>query len=1128
MQALPTGGAMAAIGATEDVVRPLLDGVDVAAVNGPSQVVVSGPEAAVAAVVTEFEGRGVRVRRLRVSHAFHSSLVEPMLAEFAAVAERVSYAEPAIGVVSGVTGRLATSELTDPAYWVRQVREAVRFGDVVETLRGEGVGMFVEAGPDGALTAMAGDTVGEDDAALVALLRRDRDEEHTAVSALGRIHTRGHEVDWGAFFAGRGGHRVDLPTYAFQHQRYWLDAPASSGDASELGQEPANHPLLSAAVALPDSDGVLLTGRLSLRSHPWLADHVVAGTVLLPGTAFVEMAIRAGDEIGAGHLEELVLEAPLVLGERDAVQVQVVAEQADEHGRRRVIIRSRAGQTGEPWTRHGEGVLAPAPATPSFDLTQWPPSGAEPIDITGLYDDMAQTGLSYGPVFQGVRAAWRRGGEVFAEVALPEDTSADGFGLHPALLDAALHGLGMGRVATEPTLPFAWSGVVLHAVGATGLRVRLEETADNTASLHLADPTGRPVASVGSLVLRALPAEQLSGPSLHDSLFEVEWASVPALAEVGSYAVVGTDGLGLDGPVHADLAAIASAGSVPDLVLLPCGTETSGDVPGGVRAVLYRVLETVRAWLDEPRFEASKLVVVTRGAVTVGGDRVDLTQAPVWGLVRAAQEENPGRFVLVDIDDHPASAATLPRAGRHDEPELMVRAGEATVSRLARTPRSANTDQKPAFEPGGTVLVTGATGALGRLVARHLVTEHGVRRLMLLSRRGGAGELVDELAELGATVDSIACDTADRKALAEALAGVPAAHPLTAVVHAAGVLDDGLVSSLTTERVDGVLRPKVDAAWNLHELTAELDLSAFVLFSSAAGVYSPSGQANYAAANVFLDALATHRHGLGLPAISLAWGAWGGADGMAGKLAEADQQRMARSGLRPLTADEGLALFDTALGLTRPVVLPMGLDLRGLRSQARSVPIPALLQALIRVPNRRASEAAETKPLSERLAGLPQRERDGVLMKSVQIHVAAVIGHSGADAIEPERSFTELGLDSLASLELRNRLGALTGLRLPATLIFDYPNTLSLCRYLMAELMPDLAPPSIEEELDKFEELLGSSVTDEREKGRIALRLRALAAKWTDGAKDEPDGSELNAATAEEMFEILDNELEGL
>ena len=755
------------------------------------------------------------------------------------MAESVSYAEPTLSVVSGVTGRLAgPGELTDPA--TGSVRFGTRSGSVMwcRPCAVRVCGLFVEAGPDGALTAMAADSAGED-VALVALLRRDRDEEHTAVSALGRIHARGHAVDWAAFFDGRGGRRVDLPTYAFEHRRYWLDAGSDAGDAAGLGLVPLDHGLLGAAVRRPDSDGLLLTGRLSLRSHPWLADHVVGGVVLLPGTAFVEMAIRAGDEVGAGLLEELVLEVPLVLAEQDAVQVQVVVDQADERGRREVSVHS-SPNTDSPWTLHARGVLAPTSVAPSFDLVQWPPAEAEAVDLDGFYAELSGAGLEYGPVFQGVRAVWRRGGEVFAEVALPEGVSAEGFGLHPALLDAALHGLSLARDAgAEPVLPFAWSEVALHAVGATGLRVRLELTAENTVSLRIADATGRPVASAGPLVLRELPAGQLSGPALHDSLFGLDWApvTVPVPAEAETWAVIGNDGLGLDGSAYPDLAAVAEAGSAPALVLLPCWVDaaTSGSPPSDARTVLFRVLTTVQEWLDDSRFEASKLVVVTRGAVAIGEDRVDVTQAPVWGLLRTAELENPGRFVLVDVDVAEACGGLVVAGAHLGEPEFAVRAGVVRVPRLVRRSGSA----PRVLDSAGTVLVTGASGALGGLTARHLVIERGVRNLLLVSRRGveasGMAELVAELEESGASVRVAACDVADRDALAEVIGSIDADRPLVGVVHTAGVLDDGVIGALTPDRMDVVLRPKVDAAWNLHELTRELDLSAFVLFSSVSG-----------------------------------------------------------------------------------------------------------------------------------------------------------------------------------------------------------------------------------------------------------------------------------------------------
>ncbi|MDL4817269.1 type I polyketide synthase [Actinomadura opuntiae] len=1065
MQALPAGGAMGAIAASEDDVRvELKDGVDIAAVNGPSQTVVSGDEAAVTAVMAVFEERGVRTRRLRVSHAFHSHLMEPMLAQFAEVAESLSYADPRIKVVSAVTGRLAgPGELSDPGHWVRQVREAVRFGDAVQSLRTEGVGTFVEAGPDAALTAMAAESADED-AALIALLRRDRDEEHTAVTALSRIHTRGHQVDWTNFFAGRGARRVDLPTYAFQRQRFWLEASSSSGDASELGQEPANHPLLGAAVSLPDSDGVLLTGRLSPRSHPWLADHVVNGVVVLPGTAFVEMAVRAGDQVDAGRLEELVLQAPLVLPERDAVQVQVVVHQPDERGRRQVAIHSRAGtgRSEEPWIKHAEGVLAASAsastATPLFDASVWPPAAAEPVAVAELYEELSGTGLTYGPLFQGLRAAWRRGNEVFAEVQLPEEASAEGFGLHPALLDAALHALAAGRPdADGPVLPFAWSGVELHATGATGLRVRLEEVGEDAIALQLADVTGQPVASVESLVLRAQPVEQLSEPGLHGSLFEVEWVPASGPEEVsGSYAVMGGD-IGLGGPVYADLDAVAAAGPIPELVLLPCRPEvkTPGGVPGDVRETAGRVLRVVQAWLGEPRFEESRLVVVTQGAAAVDARRIDLTGAPVWGLVRSAVAENPGRFVLADVDEVADCGESVVAGAALGESEFAVRDGELRVPRLRRMEQGVSVPLS--LDGGGTVLVTGASGALGSLVARHLVAECGVRDVLLVSRRGeqavGMGELVVELESLGATARVVACDVADRDALAGVVGSV---ERLVGVVHAAGVVDDGLIGGLSGERLDVVMRPKVDAAWNLHELTRDRDLSLFVVFSSVAGVMGSAGQGNYAAANAFLDALAVYRRGLGLPAVSLAWGLWERASALTAGLDVADRERMARGGVLGLSDEAGLALFDAAVAAGRAVVVPARLDVARLRENGD---IPGLLRTLTGGPGRRVAGNTTSAitdrrdRLATRLANLPDAEAAAEVVELVRRTLAIALGHTGSEAVDVQRSFREAGVDSLIALDLRNRLAQETGLRLPATLVFDYPSPAELADFLRTELL---------------------------------------------------------------------------
>ncbi|TVL91775.1 3-ketoacyl-ACP reductase [Streptomyces sp. SAJ15] len=1167
MQELPAGGAMIALQATEDEVLPLLtERVGIAALNGPRSVVVAGDEDGALAIASDFEARGRKTKRLTVSHAFHSPLMEPMLADFRKLAEGLTFHAPKIPIVSNLTGAVVTAdEIRLPEFWVRHVREAVRFLDGVRALHAAGVTTFLELGPDGVLSAMAEecltDAADAADTAFAPALRTGRPEARTLATALALAHVRGVAPDWAAFYAGTGATRTALPTYPFQRQRYWLDVGISAEDVASAGLETTDHPLLGAAVELPDTGGFVFTGRLSLRSHPWLADHAVMDTVLLPGTAFVELALRAGEEAGCDTVEELTLQAPLVLPEQGAVQLRLELAAADEAGRRGVSLHSRReeAEADEPWTRHATGFLAPgaaAPVEPFPDV--WPPAGATALDTADFYPGAAAAGLGYGPVFQGLTAAWRSGDELFAEVRLPQgfETQAGGFGLHPALLDAALHALGLDGSGEGARLPFAWTGARLHAAGAAGLRVRLRP-ADGGVALHLADATGTAVASIDQLVLRPVSAEQLNAARTahHESLFRPEWTALPLPAEqtgevpLGQrWAALGDEPFALAGRTldgYADLTALAAAdGAVPDVVFVPLDAAGTGPrLPETARAAARAALELVRAWVTEPRFEDARLVFVTRGAVAAGAgeELADPAHATVWGLVRTAQSEHPGRFVLLDTDATDASRRALPAALDADEPQLALRSGTAHAFRLARVPAQ-DTGVAPEFDPAGTVLLTGASGTLGALFARHLVAERGVRHLLLASRRGerapGAAELATELAALGAEVTWAACDAADREALERLLGAIPAEHPLTAVVHTAGVLDDGVIGSLTGERLDAVLRPKVDAAWNLHELTEGLELSAFVLFSSAAGVFGSAGQGNYAAANTFLDALARHRAARGLPATSLAWGLWAAAGGMAGSLDESDVTRMQRGGYAALPQDEGLALFDLAGTLAEPVLVPIRLDTGALRAQAAAGMLPTLLRGLVRTPARRAAETpaaggapAATGSLTERLAGLSEAERDRELLDLVRTQVAAVLGYAGPDDVDAGRGFLDLGFDSLTAVDLRNRLGAAAGLRLPVTLIFDYPTPTALAGYLREELVvdgADSALPSVHAELDKLEAILSGVGPDDVERPGIAARLRDLLSKWneTQGATDgAAEDREIASATADEIFDLLDDEL---
>ncbi|WP_041996946.1 type I polyketide synthase, partial [Streptomyces sp. AcH 505] len=1067
MQALPSGGAMLAVAAPETDILPLLEGreneVSMAAVNGPAAVVISGAESAVEEIGQVLAGREIRTRRLRVSHAFHSPLMDPMLAEFRQVAESLTYAEPAIPVISNVTGQLAEEgQLSTPDYWVRHVREAVRFADGVTAARATGARLFVEVGPDGVLTGLAQQTLdGDENTAFVPAVRKDRDETRAVVEALATLHTRGVRVDWATYFARTPLRHLELPTYAFQHQHYWLKSAITTGDVTTAGQNAIDHPLLTAAVPSPDGDHLTLTGRLALSTHPWLADHNVLGNVLLPGTGLLELAVRAGQEAGCTVLEELTLQAPLMVPAVGGLQIQVVVGGADASGGRPVAIHSREeSDAAGPWTQHAEGVLTSAVPQSAADLEQWPPAGATVVDVTGAYDSLLDRGYEYGPVFQGLKAVWRRQGDVFAEVELPDQAFADAarFGLHPALLDAAMHSLlldgGDDRNGDARTvLPFSWAGVSLHAAGATAVRVHISESQGNSVAMTIADTTGVPVLSVGSLATRPVSADQLAAAKGRtDTLFRMDWAVLQSADAVTAHDLA---------DLETAKAAVGAGEATPEAALYVVeSVDAESGVPAALRRATYGVLAAVQEWLVDERFASSRLVVVTCGAVAVdaAGD-ADPVQAAVWGLVRAAEAENPGRFVLVDADvdgSEESQRQLLSAVVASGELEAAVRGGEVRVPRLSRAVVSGERDV--VFTSEETVLVTGGTGGLGAMVARHLVVEHRVRHLVLASRRGadapGAGELIAELAEYGTEVAVVACDVTDREALAGLVGGISADHPLAAVVHAAGVGDNGLVGSLTPERLDGVFGPKADAAWHLHELTRELDLKAFVLFSSAGGLVLAAGQGNYAAANVFLDALAQHRRAHGLAATSLAYGLWQAPTGMAQFLTDADLERMRRQGLPALSVDEGLAAFDTGLRADTATLVPIRVDAGALR--ARGDAVPTLLRGLVRGRVRQAARAGTARggssALAQRLLGLDAAERTRLVKDLVREKAASVLGHGSLDEVPGDRAFRDLGFDSLTAVELRNELNAASGLRLPATLVFDYPTSHAVAEHIAAEL----------------------------------------------------------------------------
>ncbi|WP_151775829.1 type I polyketide synthase, partial [Streptomyces abyssomicinicus] len=1111
--------------------------LSVAAVNGPSSTVVSGDADALAELVEGFRGEGVRARLIAVDYASHSAQVEGIREELLGLLEGLEPRSSKVAFYSTVEAAPIDTAVLDASYWYRNLRGTVRLEETVRVLAADGYRTFVESSPHPVLTMGIQETLDETtsspeperaeaaatgapdpeqlpaDAGFVVVgsLRRDEGGWARLLTGAATLHTAGVPVDWTPTTGVAGPARtVDLPTYPFQRQRYWLDTPAATGDVTGAGLGAVDHPLLNALVPLADGDGLLFTGRLSLRTHPWLADHAVFGTVLLPGTAFVELALRAADEVEYGQVHDLTLEAPLVIPEQGDVLLQMAVDAPDDTGRRALRVYARrlppdagAATEDDGWARHATAWLVPAEADEPADsadpgdaLATWPPD-ATPVDLSTRYEQLAAQGYEYGPAFQGLTALWRRGDEVFAEVRLADDQQgqAEHFGIHPALLDAALHAVvlrptspaGDAADGEGPRLPFAWDGVRLLASGARTLRVAFTPLGNDTVRLVAADPTGTPVTVIESLALRSVTAQQLAAAARADEprlpLHHVDWLPVPTPATGG--APHGADvRASLDDLLHApDAHTGEGATALPENVLL-YATGATGPGPAGpdrdpraTSSALRHALHGVQSWLADPRTEGSRLVVVSRHAVAArpGEDVADLAGAAVWGLLRTAMSENPGRFALLDVDTTDLTVTADVLTALEREPQLALREGVLYAPRVARAVGADSGSDGGDDGDGdgdtrtgglgsgeGTVLVTGGTGTLGSLVARHAVRVHGVRHLVLTSRRGAAAEgaagLRDELLAAGAeSVRVEACDVADREALAALLASIPVERALTAVVHTAGVLDDGTIDSLTPERVDTVLRPKADAAWNLHELTRDVDLTAFVLFSSVVATIGYAGQANYAAANAYLDGLAAHRRAHGLPATSLAWGLWADASGMTGHLADSDLARMARAGVAPLPGEEGLALLDAALRRDDALLLPARLDLTSLRTQAATDGVPPVFRALVRTPARRAAQAGDAggaagRSWTERMAALPEQERDQAVLDLVRHQVATVLGHADADGIAVNRAFKLLGFDSLTAVELRNRLTAATGVRLPATVVFDHPSPAALADHLRGQV----------------------------------------------------------------------------
>jgi acyl carrier protein len=1146
---LTGSGGMVAVslptGEVEQRLAPWADRLWLAVHSGPTSVVVAGDVDA----LDEFTaacGEDVQTRRIDVDYASHTPHIENLREELSTVLGGVAPVATDVGFCSSLAGSFISTTQLSTEYWYENLRNPVRFDQAVGAFAGYGTPLFIEVSPHPVLGGDVEDTLHANKIAggVCSTLRRNAGDWPRFLTAAAQAYVLGAPVDWAAVLGPAPARQVDLPTYAFDRRRYWLDGATGGNLAAGADVSASRHPLLTAVVPLADGR-FLLTGQLSRDAAPWSADHAVAGTVLFPGSGLVDLAMEAATVAGCDRVEELTLESALVLPESGTVDVQLAVAEPDADQHRAITIFTRSVGRDE-WVRCASGVVAPSGMVGGACewAEVWPPAGSAAVDVEGGYQSLLDAGYEYGPSFRGVSAVWRRGeDEYFAEIVAPDGLDVDGFAVHPAVLDAAFHPLMLAGGADQLRLPFVFGGVTVWASGASLLQVRLVTSGEDVL-VEAADAAGRPVLRIDSLRVREMSAQALmsaageAGPMTYG----LDWVEVttPAGADASRWRYLGEPVPGLAGFADlAELAAAIDAGEpTPDYLVSSCAGDAQG-VPAAVRELSGRALDLVQSWLADDRFAACRLVFATRGVFDTPAPGVaGVAGGSVWGLVRSAQSEHPGRFLLADVPDGFRDWALLAPAAGADESQLLVRDGTVLVPRLSRRVAQADRAELAAIEQSeidgsGTVLVTGGTGGLGALVAERLVARHGVRHLMLTSRRGGrapgVATLVSHLEGLGASVSVAACDVSDRAAVASLLDRIPADRPLVGVVHAAGVLDDAMVEGLSAQRMDVVLRPKVDAAWHLHELTGGLPLSMFVVFSSLAGVLGNPGQGNYAAANAVLDGLAGYRRAHGLPALSVAWGLWDTDTGMTGGLTAAEVARLARSGVAPLTVEQGLDLFDAALGSPDPVVVAANWDSAGLRARAQGGALPPVLRSMVRGQRRVAATAASRggpAGLVARLAAMAEQDAQQTLTDLVRTHVAAVLAHPSMDAVDVDRAFSELGFDSLTAVELRNRLDGVTGLRLPATVAFDHPTVTMLAEHLYHSLAP--AAPSPEDTLRASLEQVQRMLPDDDEDARTKIIAILQSTLTRLGAA--PNGSsgvqeKISSASDDEIFAFIDNQL---
>ncbi len=1123
MQELPERGAMLAVFAEQARVVPSLAAhprVSVAAINGPRNTVISGDETSIEAIARELAAAGIESRRLNVSHAFHSPLMQPMVAQFERAAGRVQFQKPRIALISNLDGVEADEAITQPGYWSRHVLQPVRFADGVRTLVRRGVRLFLEIGPKPSLSNLARDVVAAEDAVWLETLHPRRSDWVGLLRSLAELYVRGAKVDWECFDAGYSRRRTSLPTYPFERQRHWLDVPAPW---NRQGRRAMAHPLLGArweSAALREGTTVF-SSELTAGALPFLTDHRVYGKAVVPAAAFVEMVAAAAAQVlglEAMRLEDLSLLQPLVLPEQQTRVVQTILENQGEAGVTCTVV-SRSEERSEdgggarsPWSTHLTcRVSALSAIPPSAEREEWRQSCPTPVSIEELSAVFGQHGLDYGPSLR-VLSSLHRGPHAALSFSQVEDRSGS-YRVHPALFDGCLRtAAAVTPLAPDDALHLPVAIQTLDLYRPLPGRIwtyATQRSKDGQAGFPATDMTlcaedGTVVAAVTGFSVRKAEREALLrglDSDFLDWLYRLTWTQRTAteeprsasqhwilFADEGSFSAElmqvlsqrgdrctlvrkgrefssGPEGFRLDPASAAHFKRLTQTweNDPPGGLLYLWGLNESPDAERSLAELeeaqvsgCLGALQLTQALERASGATLPRLVLVTRGTQRlpsdVQGPRV--AQAPLWGFGQAVATELPElRCLRIDLAEEPrlgdlgafVRALSLPPG----ETGAAIRGGTLYTARLERARLRAAPAKKAMIYAGASYLIAGGLGGLGLRLAMWLA-DRGARHLVLVGRSEPSPEArrqIEALEARGVHVRVALADLASREEVAELFAGLRSAPPLRGIFHSAGVLRDGTLGNQTPERFREVLAPKVQGAWNLHELSSGLELDFFVCFSSAASLIGSPGQANYVAANAFLDALAHLRHAQGKPALTINWGSWAEV-GMAARLERAATTRPGALGFGSIPVEQGLSVLERLLGGANVQLGVFPVDWTRLAEQLPGLARQALVQAFV----GGAPQRERTPVFRQQLEAAPPNRRLELLRQHVAGQITATLGMPESEKIAGGERLFELGVDSLLAVEIKNRLASSLGKSLRSTLIFDFPTVNGLVAHLAEEL----------------------------------------------------------------------------